>query len=479
MDADQVKSVAIIGAGISGLVVAYELQLLGHHVDIFEKSDRIGGKIYTHSLNGTGYDLGAIICSISNDQYLNVKGACEQFHLTVEARPFSQHQLCDDFVNKIPAIHYEAFKESIGFGNLLRSFEFSDSQILSSVTQPLPQYCEQNHLSTSSLASLTYFRCGYGFIDDSSIPAIHYLRFNADTQAKDLQFFSQLSSVPNCVVKGGYQQLPLKLADWLLSKGFSIHLNAAIKRIDRDDLTVSIECHDGTKRMYDRLIISCPSKEIFEALGNPSQQETRLLSSINYINYSSLLIEFNFLPEITPKRKEFIGSYFAKPARKDHFIQFEIFDPSKPNIAILYIYESSLMTQKELLRGIELDFQDLFQNSDIFISCVHAYKNWSNYMPHFSNEDTQLGRLYEIFESIQGQNKTYYCGSLFNGEMVESNIAYSRNLVHKYFEISKQIPPSNVFRLLDIRFKECIKSEGIQTQIKVLWNNFVFNYIFV
>ena len=44
----QAKKITILGAGIAGLVAAYELERLGHEVEIIEASDRIGGRIWTH-----------------------------------------------------------------------------------------------------------------------------------------------------------------------------------------------------------------------------------------------------------------------------------------------------------------------------------------------------------------------------------------------------------------------------------------------
>jgi monoamine oxidase len=46
--AGDAKKVTIIGAGIAGLIAAYELERLGHHVEILEGSFRVGGRIYTH-----------------------------------------------------------------------------------------------------------------------------------------------------------------------------------------------------------------------------------------------------------------------------------------------------------------------------------------------------------------------------------------------------------------------------------------------
>jgi monoamine oxidase len=45
---DSLPRVSVIGAGIAGLVAAYELEQLGYRVEILEGSRRIGGRIYTH-----------------------------------------------------------------------------------------------------------------------------------------------------------------------------------------------------------------------------------------------------------------------------------------------------------------------------------------------------------------------------------------------------------------------------------------------
>mgnify|MGYP003402333593 CR=1 FL=1 len=44
----QPKQITIIGAGIAGLVAAYELKKFGHQVEIFEGSHRLGGRVWTH-----------------------------------------------------------------------------------------------------------------------------------------------------------------------------------------------------------------------------------------------------------------------------------------------------------------------------------------------------------------------------------------------------------------------------------------------
>ena len=42
------KHITVLGAGVAGLVAAYELEKMGHTVDIMEASNRIGGRVWTH-----------------------------------------------------------------------------------------------------------------------------------------------------------------------------------------------------------------------------------------------------------------------------------------------------------------------------------------------------------------------------------------------------------------------------------------------
>lgn len=56
-------TIAVLGAGVAGLVAAYELEQLGHDVVVLEADSRIGGRIFTHRFAGPGgpaVELGAM-----------------------------------------------------------------------------------------------------------------------------------------------------------------------------------------------------------------------------------------------------------------------------------------------------------------------------------------------------------------------------------------------------------------------------------
>src|SRR3982751_3289701 len=46
------KSIAVLGAGITGLTAAFRLTQLGHRVRLFEASGRVGGAVHTERTDG-------------------------------------------------------------------------------------------------------------------------------------------------------------------------------------------------------------------------------------------------------------------------------------------------------------------------------------------------------------------------------------------------------------------------------------------
>lgn len=54
------KNILVIGAGISGIVAAYELEKLGHNVQLIEASGRIGGRLWTFHFDGSGKQYGEL-----------------------------------------------------------------------------------------------------------------------------------------------------------------------------------------------------------------------------------------------------------------------------------------------------------------------------------------------------------------------------------------------------------------------------------
>ena len=55
------KKVVVIGAGVAGLSAAIRLQHQGYQVEIFEKTDQVGGRMHQHRAQGYTFDMGPTI----------------------------------------------------------------------------------------------------------------------------------------------------------------------------------------------------------------------------------------------------------------------------------------------------------------------------------------------------------------------------------------------------------------------------------
>ncbi|GAA5161217.1 flavin monoamine oxidase family protein [Pseudonocardia eucalypti] len=81
-------TIAVLGAGIAGLVAGYELERLGYDVVILEADSRLGGRVFTHHFGGPGgplAELGAM--RIPADHHLTVRYVNE-LGLRDRLRPF-------------------------------------------------------------------------------------------------------------------------------------------------------------------------------------------------------------------------------------------------------------------------------------------------------------------------------------------------------------------------------------------------------
>ncbi len=81
--------VLVLGAGMTGLATAYQLERLGHHVEVLEGSDRLGGRVHTHRF-GPGPDapfaeLGAMRIPAEHRRVLDL---VDRLGLAGELRPF-------------------------------------------------------------------------------------------------------------------------------------------------------------------------------------------------------------------------------------------------------------------------------------------------------------------------------------------------------------------------------------------------------
>lgn len=117
------KNITILGAGMAGLVAAYELVEHGHRVRVIEASSRVGGRVMTHRFSNDAYhELGAMRIPIKHIYTRHyAQDVCG-----LKLRPFiNHHNRAERFysIRGIVTPHSEAFHR------LLPSFRLSNREM--------------------------------------------------------------------------------------------------------------------------------------------------------------------------------------------------------------------------------------------------------------------------------------------------------------------------------------------------------------
>ena len=68
-DADEPRSCIVVGAGISGLLAARELQVAGWRAVVFERAHWVGGRMATRRLGSRAFDLGAQFFTVRSGRF--------------------------------------------------------------------------------------------------------------------------------------------------------------------------------------------------------------------------------------------------------------------------------------------------------------------------------------------------------------------------------------------------------------------------
>jgi hypothetical protein len=205
----------------------------------------------------------------------------------------------------------------------------------------------------------------------------------------------------------------------------------AIKRrpaADGNSITVEIEFAGGReKESFDQVILACPiDLATLSGLGlDLGPQETRLLEKVRYVEFVTTACRVEGVPAGV------VGT-IPLPPLLDYTGYIKIFDDSDMTI-FFNLAPHEKYDPQEMRERIGKQVADLpeYQGKAARLVGVHTQQGW-RYFPHVSLTDFSAG-FYDQLESLQGFEKTYYTSSLLGFETVGNTVAYSRNLVNRYF----------------------------------------------
>jgi predicted NAD/FAD-binding protein len=430
------KKIAVIGSGISGLSCAWMLNK-HHQVTLYEKDDRLGGHSNTVSFDLDGHnvnvDTGFIVFNPKN--YPNLVKFFE--HLAVDT--------CETQMTFAVSVNNGELEYS-GSGlsgllaqkrNIIRpSFWRMVRQILRFYRQS-DLLMKHPDLENQSLGQLLEQQ-GY----QKEFIYNHLLPMGAaiwSTPVEKMLNYPASSFMNFCLNHGllqvnnrpqwrtvidGSKQYVDKIASELSGK---IKLNCRIHKIIRETNQVIIEDNHGNRQHYDDVVLACHSDQALSLLDNPTEQEQALLSQFPYRrNKAYLHLDSSLMPE----RKSCWSSW--------NYMSENI-NGKDQQVSITYWMN---------------ELQPLNTQTPIFVSLnpIREPKN-GTIIRSFFYDHPEFGYQSKQYQkqlwSLQGQQRTWFCGAYFgygfHEDGIQSGLAVAEQLgqISRPWEIDN--PNSRIF----------------------------------
>ena len=387
--------IAVIGAGISGMVAAYRL-CADHDVTVFEAGAYIGGHTHTVDVQSHGghyaVDTGFIV---HNDwTYPNFVKLLQELGVPWQDSDMSFSVRCEK-----SGLEYNGTSLNSLFAqrrNLLRpSFLRMVADILRfGKTAPAllapgaPDISLGSYLREQGYSRyfIEHYIVPMGAAVWSSRPA-DLLQFPARFL---VEFFANhgFLSVNHRpvwrVVQGGSREYVKRLTAPYASR---IRLNTPVDSLVRQPHKVVLRLKDGTVEHFDQIFIACHSDQALAMLGDPSTAEQEILGAITYQENEALL---HTDVRLMPRRR------LAWAAWNYHI-------PVVPAERVAVTYNMNIL---QTLQAPE-QFLLTLNRSD----AIDSRKVLGSYVYHHPVYTAAAVAAQRRRDEINGTNRTYYCGA--------------------------------------------------------------------
>lgn len=309
-----IKRVAIIGSGIAGLSAAWLLSR-SSEVTLFEKADRLGGHANTVTVDTpdgrVAVDTGFIVYNEKN--YPNLCALYD--HLGVATSP-----TCMSFAVSVDRGRMEYCGRNLGglFGQRRNIVRMEHWQLVSDILRFF-RNAEQQADGIDETMSIGDFLKLHGysrvFIEDHLLPISAAIWSTPTTAMLDfpartfISFFAnhgllQITDRPKWrTVTGGSQAYVEKLVE---DCAFETVFDAGLVRVLRRAGGVELVDRTGARRQFDEVVFACHADEALALLGDPTEEERRLLGAFRYTRNRAVL---HTDATLMPKRRHLWSSW--------------------------------------------------------------------------------------------------------------------------------------------------------------------------
>lgn len=334
------RKITVIGAGLGGLSAAVSLAAEGFNVEIYEKNDKIGGKLNYHKEQGFYFDLGPSILTLPHfferlftrldkkmNDYFKIEGVSPHWrcffedgttidlYKDIENLTIKNHKVLEENLHALTnflsyskklyqfadKVYFEAgsdnFKELIKNYGLIKSLR--DADFSSTVHKGVTKHIRDPYL-------IDIFDFFIKYVGSSAFDAPAVLNLMAHVQFEyDLWY-----------VKGGMYNIANGLGRLLSELGVNIHLNKEVTKINKKgDVVEGITLKDGTFVSADIVISNC---EFIPAYKNLLDEDHAFLKKLEKFepSCSGLVLHLGVSKKYDQLRHH---NFFFSKDQKGHF----------------------------------------------------------------------------------------------------------------------------------------------------------------
>jgi predicted NAD/FAD-dependent oxidoreductase len=417
--------VCIVGAGLSGLRVADNLKNKGYKVKLFEKEDRVGGKVNTFRKDGRVYNMGAAILSDYHIKTFEIIKNAKISWSIMETQYNGAYDFNSGFHTAIPYLDkdpetlaaFERYRQIRPRLNVDTGYLKASPELFVSTGEWLKS---NNLLGLTKFTTIFLTAEGYGTL--KSTPAlyfIHLMDIIRDVTKPLYHIPSGIDAIPNYIANGK-----------------DITLNTEINKIDRhlyhSTITYTVGNKKATQSCRDVVIAFPPhTRDVNKLVSDLSREEKLVLDEVKTAKYGSIASAATNLPYLALSAT----LPFANPPYFGDGIPMVFFNQTNGAFVSYHWIEGEYDTPPtdSETKIFEDKVKSLFQRINPGSGSQPALhtKPWV-YFPHVTVESLKNG-FYKKFDSIQGKKGLYYATPLMTFELMESTINSADYLVEKFF----------------------------------------------
>ncbi|HEY9621981.1 MAG TPA: phytoene desaturase family protein [Crinalium sp.] len=274
------KHIAIVGAGPGGLATAIRLAGLGYQVQIFEASDRVGGRMRGFEVGPYAFDTGPTILQLPHlyeDLFREAGLRFSDYMQLKRLEPYTRLRFWDDTQLNLTSDR-DAFKAQLAtmrpdlpqafdrwYAEHIRKYEAGYKPYLGSPVRPLWGYLRPNELA--AMLSFRPWESLYEhfwqfFKDDRLVYALSYpskyLGMHPTVAASVFSLIPYLEFAEGVWhPMGGFRALAQAMGKAAEDLGVTIHLNSPVKQIWIEQKQVrGIELETGDRIPTDAVVVN-------------------------------------------------------------------------------------------------------------------------------------------------------------------------------------------------------------------------------